>query len=219
MMTWNEYLDYLTRSISAIALFMVLLPFYSYSQSSQQVNFASNLNLSSNSFFQTEADTSGQKFPPPKKVMKQSLMIPGWGQVTNKQIWKVPIVYGLLGGLTYYSITLHNNYQDYRAAYYNLNPNTPNDQRFGPTPGYISENSNLNSLRENRNFYRNRRDLSFVIIGLAYALNVIDAYVYAHLRPFDVSDDLSMKTEIKPEIIASSAYSSPVPSVKITINF
>jgi hypothetical protein len=129
-------------------------------------------------------------YPEPKMVLRRSLMIPGWGQVTNKQAWKVPIVYGLLGGLTYYSIYLQKSYNDYRAAYYNLNPNTPDDNRFGPTPGYISPNSNLSSLRETRNFYRNRRDLVYVFIGLSYALNAIDAYVFAHLRPFDVSDDL-----------------------------
>ena len=30
----------------------------------------------------------------------------------------------------------------------------------------------------------------YVTIGLAYALNAVDAYVYAHLSTFDVSDDL-----------------------------
>ncbi|MFP8488559.1 DUF5683 domain-containing protein [Gracilimonas sp. Q87] len=163
-------------------------------------------------------DSSSVEFPDPKKVLKQSLMIPGWGQVTNKQIWKVPIVYGLLGGLTYYSIQLHSDYKDYRAAYYNLNPNTPDDLRFGPTPGYIPQNSSLEALRQNRNFYRNRRDLVYVFIGLSYALNAIDAYVFAHLRSFDVSDDLSLRTNIEPVLIAQNTFRS-VPTVLFTINF
>lgn len=165
-----------------------------------------------------KTETSNQEYPDPKKVLKRSLMIPGWGQVTNKQIWKVPIVYGLLGGLTYYSIQLHNNYQDYRAAYYNLNPNTPDDFKFGPTPDYIPESSSLEALRQNRNFYRNRRDLVFVFIGLSYALNAIDAYVFAHLRSFDVSDDLSFKSDIETIPIAYNSYKS-VPTVTLTINF
>ena len=35
-------------------------------------------------------------------------------------------------------------------------------------------------------------------IALAYILNFIDAYVFAHLRPFDVSDDLSLESSMEP---------------------
>ncbi|MBD3615508.1 MAG: hypothetical protein HUJ22_02970 [Gracilimonas sp.] len=157
-------------------------------------------------------------FPDPKKVLRQSLIVPGWGQITNKQIWKVPIVYGVLGGLTYYSIYLNNKYQGYRAAYYNLNPDTPDDNRFGPTPDYIPENVSLEALRQSRNNFHNQRDLSFVYIGLAYALNAIDAYVFAHLRSFDVSDDLSMRVSMKPDVL-TTAYSSPAPSISFSVKF
>ncbi len=136
-------------------------------------------------------------------MLRRSLIIPGWGQVTNKQVWKVPIVYGLIGGLTYYSVYLTRQYHDYRAAYYNsFESNT--DFRFGSTPAFL-ENAGAESLRSNRNFLRNRRDFIYVTIGLAYLLNAIDAYVFAHLRSFDVSDDLSMKTGIKPNLITNSA--------------
>lgn len=164
-----------------------------------------------------QQDSLQKEFPDPKKVLYRSLIIPGWGQITNKQAWKVPIVYGLLGGLSYYSIWLHESYKDYRAAYYNLNPNTPDDFKFGPTPDYISNNTDLNSLRENRNFYRNRRDFIFITIGLAYALNAIDAYVFAHLRSFDVSDDLSMRTGVKPVYAHSAVLNKPIPSAALTL--
>ncbi|MDR9414906.1 MAG: DUF5683 domain-containing protein [Gracilimonas sp.] len=161
---------------------------------------------------------NGEVYPDPKLALRRSLLVPGWGQVTNEQIWKVPIVYGLIGGLVYYSIYTHSQYNDYRAAFYNLNPDSPNDNRFGPTPNYLANVTNPNSLRQNRNFYRNRRDLTFVFIGLAYALNAIDAYVFAHLRPFDVSDDLSLHTKITPGSIAGQNQ-EPVPTVSVTINF
>ncbi|MBO6792440.1 MAG: hypothetical protein JJ895_00925 [Balneolaceae bacterium] len=138
-----------------------------------------------------------EEYPDPKAVLRRSLILPGWGQVTNKQIWKVPIVYGLLGGLTYYSITLTKDYHDYRAAYYNAT-NENQDFRFGPTPTYLV-GQNSSSIRSQRDFLRNRRDFIYVTIGLAYLLNVVDAYVYAHLRPFDVSDDLSLAPKIKLE--------------------
>src|SRR5689334_16330802 len=33
----------------------------------------------------------------PRKAAIRSALIPGWGQVYNKRIWKVPIIYGALG--------------------------------------------------------------------------------------------------------------------------
>lgn len=167
--------------------------------------FAQNFS-SSNSFLPSTisiiVEAENQIYPDPKMVLRRSLIIPGWGQVTNKQVWKVPMVYGLIGGLGYYSVYLTKQYHDYRAAYYNsFESNT--DLRFGTTPAYL-ENAGSESLRSNRNFLRNRRDFIYVTIGLAYLLNAVDAYVFAHLRSFDVSDDLSMNTRIKPELITTS---------------
>jgi len=145
------------------------------------------------------------KLPDPKSVMHKSMIIPGWGQIVNKQAWKVPIVYGLLGGVAYYSIYLTKKYHDYRAAYYNLDPQqTNNDFRFGQTPSYISKNANVDQLKTIRNTYRNRRDMAYIGVALAYGLNIIDAYVYAHMRSFDVSKDLSMRARIKPGITSQA---------------
>jgi hypothetical protein len=128
-------------------------------------------------------------------------MIPGWGQVINHQIYKVPIVYALLGGLAGYTIYLTKTYHDYRAAYYNLNTQTPDDERFGPTPAYL-KNANLSALKEKRNSIHNRRDLMYVAVLAAYGLNALDAYVFAHLRSFNVSKDLSARISLKPKLMA-----------------
>lgn len=153
-------------------------------------------------------------YPDPKSVLRKSLIVPGWGQITNKQAWKVPIVYGLLGGLTYYSISLTKDYHDYRAAFYNL---SNDDFRFGQTPAYL-DGITSQSLKSQRNFLRNRRDFIYVTIALAYALNAIDAYVFAHLRSFDVSDDLSLRPEMKPDIILTST-DQPIPALSLSISF
>lgn len=127
----------------------------------------------------------------PKQILRKSLVLPGLGQYENDQTWKIPIIYGLLGGLGYYSIYLTKQYHDYRAAYYNaVSPNQ--DFIFGPTPERLN-GANTSQLKANRNYLRNRRDFMYVAIGLAYALNAVDAYVYAHLSSFDVSDDLSIR--------------------------
>jgi len=147
--------------------------------------------------------------------MHKSMIIPGWGQIVNKQAWKVPLVYGLLGGLTYYSIYLDKKYHDYRAAYYNLNPEQKGQALlFGPTPSYIPENANIQQLKTIRNTYRNRRDMVYIGIALAYGLNIIDAYVYANMRSFDVSKDLSMRARIQPGVTGQAA-----PGMTLSIDF
>jgi hypothetical protein len=216
-MILNVYSAYLTRLISLVLLLLLLGVKDGHAQSTLRYQSFVPKKPSLKQAFK-DSTHKDEKYPDPKKVLRQSLIIPGWGQITNRQTWKVPIVYGVLGGLTYYSIHLHKQYHDYRAAFYNLNPDTPNDMRFGPTPDYISPTANLTALRQNRNFYRNRRDLVYVFIGLSYALNAIDAYVFAHLRSFDVSDDLSMNATIKPGVLAVR-YAEPIPSIAFSIKF
>lgn len=152
--------------------------------------------------------------PEPLRVMYKSMMIPGWGQAVNKQYWKIPIIYAALGGVIGYTFYLDGKYDDYRAAYYNsfANPDqgTYTDQKFGPTPGYL-ENVVASQLRHNRNYYRNTRDLMVVMTGLAYGLNILDAYIFAHLRDFDVSDDLSIN--------AGSSVNGNYSTITLTFNF
>ncbi|WP_146198545.1 DUF5683 domain-containing protein [Rhodohalobacter mucosus] len=148
-------------------------------------------------------DTVRETFPSPKSVMFKSMMIPGWGQIENRQAWKVPIVYGLFAGVGYYTYYLNGQYQDYRAAYYNsFSENT--DQRFGPTPVRL-QGVNRSQLQSNRNSLRNRRDFMAIVFLLAYGLNAVDAYVFAHMRSFDVSDDLTARTLLSPDLLADGS--------------
>lgn len=153
----------------------------------------------------TELDPSdgdeGKEFPEPRSVLFKSMMVPGWGQISNGQIWKVPIIYGMFVGIGFYADHLNNQYQGYRAAYYNLSQGDETDFKFGPTPEEL-QGINANQLQSNRDVFRNKRDFMFVVMGLAYGLNILDAYVYAHMRSFDVSDDLSARTTLQPALVA-----------------
>ena len=153
------------------------------------VNQSDSTRLSS--IINARADKQINALPYPKQILRKSLIVPGLGQYHNDQSWKIPIIYGLIGGLSYYSVYLTKQYHDYKAAYYNA-VTDHDDLRYGPTPERLI-GANTNQLKNNRNFLRNRRDLIYVTVGLAYALSAIDAYVYAHLSTFDVSDDLSLR--------------------------
>lgn len=160
--------------------------------------------------FQEDTSSVSKEFPKPTSVLYKSLIIPGWGQIVNRQIWKVPIIYGLFTGIGVYTVFLNNQYKDYRAAFYNT---TNDDMRFGPTPERLI-GVNANQLQSTRNSYRNRRDFMFVVMGLAYGLNALDAYIFAHMRSFDVSDDLSAKTTIQPATVAEGG---PGVRIKFTL--
>ena len=146
---------------------------------------------------------TGREFPKPSSVLYKSLLIPGWGQVVNKQAWKVPIIYGLFAGVGAYTIYLDSQYKDYRAAFYNSHKGEDTDFRFGPTPERL-QGVNPSQLQVNRNNFRNQRDFMFVVMGLAYGLNALDAYIFAHMRSFDVSDDLSARASVSPVLLAEA---------------
>lgn len=101
----------------------------------------------------------------PMGAVLRSALIPGWGQFYNESYWKVPVVWGALGWFVYGWIESNNNYTDYRDKY------------------LISGLQRDLSVRE---FYKDQRDLFAVYIGLTYFLNLIDAYVDAHLFDFEV---------------------------------
>ena len=50
-------------------------------------------------------------------------------------------------------------------------------------------------LKNLRDSYRRNRDLSIILTAAVYAFQAVDAHVDAHLKDFDVSDDLTVKVE------------------------
>lgn len=201
-------------SLFIALLISVLVCEKSFSQSSFiQKDFALLENrfnqYSFNQFTQEDSATAKREYPNPKSVLYKSLIIPGWGQIVNRQVWKVPIIYGLFAGIGVYTVYIDDLYKDYRAAYYNA---THEDMQFGPTPERL-QSVTASQLLSNRNSYRNQRDFMFVVMGLAYGLNALDAYIFAHMRSFDVSDDLSAKTTIHPTLLAEGR-----PGVQVTFS-
>jgi len=157
-----------------------------------------------------QKDTAQKKkeFDPHKATIR-SAIIPGWGQAYNHQYWKIPIVYGALAVPA--SLFIYNNkwYQATKEAYTILvNNDTANFDKIDPklvglTPA---------DLQYYRNDFRKNRDYSVIFFLLVWGLNVADATVFAHLKGFNVSDDLSM--QIKPDFNTNTK----LPAVSIAVN-
>lgn len=130
-----------------------------------------------------------------KRTILKSTAIPGWGQISNRQAWKVPLV---AAAVTIPVVLFISNLKEYRAlrdAYIIRLDNDPtNDNDIPEKYQPLSDNS----IKYYRDSYRQNVDYSALVFILAWGLNVVDAAVFANLRDFDVSDKLSLK--LKPTI-------------------
>lgn len=127
-----------------------------------------------------------------KKATTLSTIFPGAGQIYNGSYWKVPIVIG--GTATFAMMIDWNNrgYKRFKTAYndaINQNPNGEFKERYFSNPEF------LKNLKQS---YRRNRDLCIILAGAFYIFNIIDAHVDAHMRSYDISDDLAMDIQIQP---------------------
>lgn len=125
-------------------------------------------------------------YPNPKKAGLYSAILPGAGQIYNKQYWKLPLVYGGVA-VAVYSIKFNSdNYQSFRKAY------------IAELEGREHEYSDIytaGALKQLQDGYKRYLDLTVLFTGIGYTLQVIDAIVFAHLKNFDVSRDLSLRMQ------------------------
>lgn len=128
----------------------------------------------------------------PRIATYRSAILPGWGQYTNKRIWKIPVVYAALGTTTYIFFSNVKQYNEAKNAYTNaIDGNMANDTEI-PQP-YYSIKDQPDRIKTFRNQVRQNIDYTVLFFILFWGLNVVDATVDAHLKTFDVSDDLSLQ--------------------------
>ncbi len=140
-------------------------------------------------------DSVVKKKHSPHTAAIRSAILPGWGQAYNRKYWKIPIVYGALG--TTAAIFVYNlkTYKSLKQAYINLLDTIPaNDALIEERFQQLSPES----IRSYRTSFRQNVDYSVLFFLVFWGLNVVDATVDAHLKSFDVSNDISMK--LKPTI-------------------
>ena len=120
-----------------------------------------------------------------KKATLLSVACPGLGQIYNKKIWKVPIIYTSMG-ISAYLIHKHNkNYKNYKTAYLNRI-----DDDINTTDNF--DNYSNNNLLTLKDYHQDSRDLSALLFLLIYVLNIVDASVDAHLNNYNINDNLSL---------------------------
>ena len=161
-----------------------------------------------------------KKVHSPRKATLRSLIIPGWGQIYNKKYWKLPLVYAAIGTPAY---TFTFNRKWYNKTKYALSI-VANDRYTGPgaedslskvDPAlrFLVDQKEQGALVNYRNEYRRDMDYSILFTLLMWGLNVVDATVDAHLKGFDVGDELSLR--IKPSVMPNTM----TPALSLVVNF
>lgn len=131
----------------------------------------------------------------PRKAVIRSALVPGWGQATNKKYWKIPLVYGALGTTTYLFFRNLKQYRDAKQAFTLATDSDPSND-FQIKEPYFSVKDQPERIRAFRNEVRQNVDYSVLFFIVFWGLNVADAAVDAHLKMFDVNDDLGI--QLKP---------------------
>ncbi|HTF81195.1 MAG TPA: DUF5683 domain-containing protein [Cytophagales bacterium] len=189
------------RPVKAIFYFLFLLCFYAVAQQPD----TSIVLKPDSSDAATTVVKKDKKWSKPAKAALMSTVLPGLGQVYNNRIWKVPIVYGLILGSAY---MVHYNSREFKKYDYVYTRMTAPEKLVGSktynnldtaavyqTYGGYSEDY----IRYNATYHRDWRDKFVIITVLMYAANIIDAHVDAHLKDFNVSEDVSMR--VRPSIL------------------
>jgi Family of unknown function (DUF5683) len=137
----------------------------------------------------------------PGKAALLSTILPGAGQFYNRSYWKIPIVWGGLvtfGALAYYNQQQNLLYTE-ELNWRNENPGQTNDPELERFSDASVERSRDQSIRF--------RDLNIILGVMWYGLNIMDAYVDAHLKGFEVNDNLSLG--VSPELYSNGITYQP----------
>lgn len=132
-----------------------------------------------------------QFLPIPKKAAIYGLSIPGGGQFYNRRWWKVPLALGAYGGMVYVIDFNQNIYRRLSKAYQLSLKNEPHE--FSNIQGFDS-----NTLRNLRDTYDKRTQMSYVGMFFVHALVAMEAFVDAHLLNFDIDEQLTL--EVQPQL-------------------
>lgn len=171
-----------------------------------------------------------------KKAIYRSLIFPGLGQIYNyglvvddvksgrvdgKKILQKAYIIGKIGAiygggtlLVMSYIDNNNNYKRFlrELQYRQLNNNQPD-----PNNG-LSQYPNTDALTIAKSIYKRNREVVLISLVGLYGLNVLDAYVTARLKYFNVDETLSIK--LAPTILNSDTmfgYTQAAPALKLTL--
>ncbi|SHJ41377.1 hypothetical protein SAMN04487911_12042 [Arenibacter nanhaiticus] len=156
----------------------------------------------------------------PSKAAFYSAVFPGLGQIYNKRYWKTPIVFAAIGTGVYAYMYNDDLYDRFRSAFKRRQAGFTDDEFYdlgSPNPPGSAPDFSDKALEDAQERYQNDRDLWLLATIGIYVLNIVDANVDAHLKQFNVDDNLSM--DFRPYLDINKITANPVYGLALTIKF
>lgn len=135
---------------------------------------------------------------PVRKATILACVFPGAGFLYTKTYWRLPIYYGGFAAAATVVDYNSRHYQRYLNAYNAITDNDPT------TEDEFHGRYSADALANARDGYRRDRDLGIICMFGVYVLSIIDTYVTATLKNWDVTPELSMHVE--PVVFRDYAY-------------
>nr|WP_293834665.1 DUF5683 domain-containing protein [uncultured Arsenicibacter sp.] len=158
----------------------------------------------------------------PRQATIRSAILPGLGQIYNGQPWKVPFVYAALGTEVYLIVDFNKKYLQFESAYRTAYEDKSTGENAKTAVVRIKRDGQWQDVRFGvaqlktiTDIYHRYRDLNVILMAAFWGLNAVEANVAAHLKTFDMSDDLSM--QVKPMLIPNLAGGPPILGAKLTL--
>lgn len=153
-----------------------------------------------------EKTTLSSDWPNPNKAILFAI-IPGGGQIYNKRWWKLPLVYGAMAGGIWVI--------DYNRGFYIRFRDALNLSRAGLPHEFSELGFNTTTLKIKRDLANKYMQQAFLATFAIYVLQGTEAFVDAHLRNFDIDEDLSFK--IVPNVDFLPEINQPMVGLSLTI--
>lgn len=153
----------------------------------------------------------------PSKAAFYSAVFPGLGQIYNKRYWKAPIVYGAIGAAIYGYTFNDRQYDRVRTAFKRRQAGFIDDEFYDPNGIGSGPLLDLNDLQNEQERFQRDRDLLLLVSIALYALNIVDANVDAHLKQFNVDEDLSF--DMQPYLDLNPVTNNPNYGMAVVIKF
>ncbi|GAB3888660.1 DUF5683 domain-containing protein [Spirosoma agri] len=156
----------------------------------------------------------------PRKATMRSLILPGLGQAYNRQYYKIPFIYAGFGVMGYLFLRYRNLANQAEEGYRLLKYGRPNGTNTPDPVTSVVIGSQIittqTGAKSGYDLYRSYRDLNILLSLALWGVNIVEANVAAHLKTFDLSDDISMRIEPRALPMPGAGL---VPGVRIAFTF
>ncbi|QJW89081.1 hypothetical protein HNV11_06600 [Spirosoma taeanense] len=155
----------------------------------------------------------------PKQATIRSLILPGLGQAYNRQYYKIPFIYAGFGVMGYLFVRYRGLAKQAEDGYRLLLYGDESSGTAQKVEEVVIGTQIVRSSQTAKAYYdlfRRYRDLNTLLSVVLWGVNAVEANVAAHLKTFDLSDDISMRLE--PAVIPMPG-TGLVPGVRVALTF